>query len=155
MSEPAWAARFWSKVDFDGPIPPHRPDLGRCYVWTRSINVRRGGYGQFRLDGRIRKAHLLALELAGVPIPKGMEPDHLCQNPACVRVTHIEITTRRTNFLRGSHPNAVAVRTNRCSSGHTFTPENTITKPDGRRECRTCHNRAQNERLRARKTAAP
>ena len=48
--------RFWSKVDFNGPVPEGRPLLGPCHVWIGSLAIR-GGYGQFRLDGRVRKAH--------------------------------------------------------------------------------------------------
>lgn len=37
--------RFWSKVDKDGPIPAHKPELGQCWVWTASKN--NAGYGRF------------------------------------------------------------------------------------------------------------
>src|SRR6478609_5365672 len=26
--------RFWKKVDKNGPIPAHRPELGPCWIWT-------------------------------------------------------------------------------------------------------------------------
>src|SRR5208282_3495744 len=26
--------RFWAHVDKNGPVPPHRPALGPCWVWT-------------------------------------------------------------------------------------------------------------------------
>lgn len=25
--------RFWSKVDKGGPVPPHRLELGPCWLW--------------------------------------------------------------------------------------------------------------------------
>jgi hypothetical protein len=25
--------RFWEKVDKNGPVPAHRPELGPCWVW--------------------------------------------------------------------------------------------------------------------------
>jgi hypothetical protein len=31
--------RFWSKVDKNGPIPAHRPDLGPCWSWTGSRHI--------------------------------------------------------------------------------------------------------------------
>ena len=33
--------RFWSKVDKNGPIPSHRPELGPCWIWI----ARRDRYG--------------------------------------------------------------------------------------------------------------
>lgn len=146
MDGPEWVTRFRAKIDKDGPIPPARPELGRCHVWTASLSVR-GGYGQFRLDGRTRKAHQVALELAGVPIPAGSEPDHLCRNRACVRPDHLEPVTRRENFLRGEHPTAVAVRADVCQRGlHELTEKNTVKRSRDVRECRTCSNDARRRR---------
>lgn len=146
--EPAWAARFWAKVNFSGPVPAHRPELGPCHTWTAAKG--RGGYGLLNIKGRMRRAHQLALELAGVEIPDGHEPDHLCRNPPCVRRSHLEPVTRRTNFLRGEHPTAVAIRSNICQSGrHEMTESNTITKVErGRtkRKCRLCENEGQRRR---------
>jgi formylmethanofuran dehydrogenase subunit E len=58
------------------------------------------------------------------------------------------------NFVRGEHPTAVTVRTNRCRKGHELIQENTITKSDGRRECRTCDNAAQRRRYAQRRAVA-
>jgi hypothetical protein len=105
VSEPEWIARFWAKVDFDGPIPERRPELGPCHVWTASVNGHHG-YGKFWVNGRLLKAHRIALELAGVPIPAGYIVDHLCRNVRCVRLEHLEPVTQRENFLRGDSPTA-------------------------------------------------
>ena len=35
-------SRAWAKVNRNGPVPPGRPDLGPCWVWTAA---RRFGYG--------------------------------------------------------------------------------------------------------------
>jgi hypothetical protein len=45
------ARRFWSKVDKNGPVPPHRPELGQCWVWTGSVQPR--GYGTFSVGGKV------------------------------------------------------------------------------------------------------
>lgn len=37
--------RFWSKVDRNGPVPEHRPDLGPCWLWTAYVDAH--GYGVF------------------------------------------------------------------------------------------------------------
>jgi HNH endonuclease len=141
--EPEWAARFWAKVNKDGPISAHKPELGPCWIWTASVNERRGGYGQFKLNGRTRKAHQVSYELGVGPIPEGTEPDHLCRVHACVRWHHLEAVTRRINFLRGEHPTAVSIRTGMCQKGvHEMTDANTIWH-HGRRQCRACDNAAQ------------
>jgi hypothetical protein len=44
-----------------------------------------------------------------------------------------QLPTRKTAGQLG-------VRRSHCLRGHELTPENTITKPDGQRQCRTCAN---------------
>lgn len=136
--EPEWAARFWVKVNKNGPVPAHRPDLGPCWIWTASIN-KRNNYGQFRLHGRTRKPHQVSWELSGrPPIPHGKEPDHLCRVRACVNWDHLEDVTRRENFLRGEHPTAVSIRTGMCQKQlHKMTEANTKRRR-GTRTCRAC-----------------
>ena|ERR1700694_1946906 len=29
--------RFWLKVNQNGPVPEHRPELGPCWVWTAAL----------------------------------------------------------------------------------------------------------------------
>lgn len=72
-------ARFWSKVDKDGPVPPHRPDLGPCWLWRGHIDR----YGYFWLDGKNVKAHRVAWFLATGEWPKPWALHH-CDNPPCV-----------------------------------------------------------------------
>jgi hypothetical protein len=46
---------------------------------------------------------------------------------------------RRENILRGEGQPARNARKSACKRGHHFTPENTINRADGRRECRACY----------------
>ena len=81
------AERFWEKVDKSGPIPPHRPELGPCWI----VPVGRRPYGLVALgratDGN-ESAHVVAWFLH-----YGVWPTlcvcHLCDNPRCVRWDHL------------------------------------------------------------------
>lgn len=94
-------ARFWSKVNKDGPIPAHRPELGPCWVWTDPLSEE--GYGRIAYEGKLHQAHTWAYARYVRPIPDGLEPDHLCRNRACVNYeSHLEPVTRRENVRRGA-----------------------------------------------------
>lgn len=124
--------RFWEKVNMVGPVPEHRPDLGPCWIWTGAHAKR--GYGLFWHSGRMRWAYRwLYLTVVGV-VPEGLELDHVCRTPACVRPDHLEPVTHAENMRRGS----TATKTH-CAQGHEFTESNTYRAPSGRRrDCRTC-----------------
>lgn len=85
--------RFWSHVNKAGPIPPLRPELGNCWVWTGATCE---GYGQFNA-GRTTLAHRFAWEQEHGPIPAGLTLDHQCHTPACVRVVHLRFATNKQN----------------------------------------------------------
>ena len=122
-----------------------------CWEWTGQVS-KTDGYARIdiRRDGRRQPtvAHRVAYELLHGPISPGLSIDHLCRNRGCVNPTHLEAVPQRINFLRGMHPSAVAVRTNRCKHGHEFTPENTASRTTGSRDCRTCMKRRDDARPR-------
>lgn len=151
-------ARFWSKVDKNGPVPERRPDLGPCWTWTG--DVERKGYGRITIAGTAVPATRFLCGLEGVAIPDGHEPDHLCKNTNCVNLAHLEIVPKRVNILRSDNPAAINARKTHCKRGHEFTPDNTTlrVRPDGRvrRECRACFRdagRRHREKVRALKAA--
>lgn len=103
-SLPTPEERFWSKVDKDGPLPAHRPELGPCWLWTGGQNAHpSGNYG--RAWDRAKKvyvyAHRVAYEALAGPIPDGLDLDHLCRVRLCVNPLHLEPVTRQVNLLRG------------------------------------------------------
>jgi hypothetical protein len=85
-------ARFAAKVDRNGPIPAHRPELGPCHVWTGGLS--HDGYGKFsigsRTDGTLRtvRAHRVSFYLVHRrwPEPFGL---HHCDNRPCVNDAHL------------------------------------------------------------------
>lgn len=131
--------RFWLKVNKNGPIPKHRPDLGSCWVWTGATANK---YGRFWDGEKLIQAHHFLLG----EIPNGLEPDHLCLNTLCVRDSHLEIVNRQVNMLRGNSPSAVNARKVACPLGHEYTAENTYIAGGGKRYCRRCKMIKQRDR---------
>lgn len=132
--------RFWSKVDKNGPVSDHRPDLGPCWVWVSILKP--AGYGQFHegvSPNRALLAHRVAYELLVGPVPDGLQIDHLCRVRRCVNPGHLEPVTPAENTRRGA-----AVITH-CPAGHPYDEENTRVRPNGHRGCNTC-NRASARR---------
>ena len=76
---------FWQKVD----------KSGECWEWTATKNQE--GYGRVKFDGWLQSAHRVAWKLAGRELVKGLVLDHLCHNPSCVRVTHLQQVTYSEN----------------------------------------------------------
>ena len=117
--------RFWAKVDKSGD----------CWVWTAAINK---GYGVFAMSKTdIRDAHRVSWEWANGPVPVGLELDHLCRNPACVRPSHLEAVIHLENVRRGRAPAALAYMAGTCMRGHPRTPENSW-RNGSRLTCKPC-----------------
>lgn len=87
--------RFWQKVDKDGPIPTRMTHLGPCWEWQAGTI---DGYGCFHPGDQAKAlAHRYSYELANGKIPAGMEIDHICRNPLCVKPGHLRMATRKQN----------------------------------------------------------
>jgi hypothetical protein len=93
---PADAAHFWSRVDCDGPIPAHRPEIGPCWIWTGSKLP--SGYGTLTFRQVSYRATRFALVLTHGAIPEGMRALHHCDNPPCVRPSHLFMGTQKANM---------------------------------------------------------
>jgi HNH endonuclease len=145
------AERFWAKVNKDGPIPEHRPDLGPCWVWTGRRNSE--DYGRLSVEGHGERAHRFGYALLVGPIPTGLVLDHLCRNTLCVNPAHLEPVTDRVNVLRGIGPTAQHARATHCVRGHPLSGANLYLNPEGERRCRIC-KREDDRRYKARRRAA-
>jgi hypothetical protein len=98
--------RFLAKVDVQGRFMPGMKT--RCHEWLGHRD--KDGYGQFWLSGTNRRATFAALLLKGIVLKVGQQALHRCDNPACVRLTHLRAGTSRQNV-------ADRVRKGRTASG--------------------------------------
>lgn len=55
------------------------------------------GYGMRRVNGKVRRLHLISYEETYGPIPQGMVALHKCDNPSCYNPEHLELGTRADN----------------------------------------------------------
>ena len=89
--------RFWNKVD----------KSGGCWEWTAGVVSR--GYGRFRLGYKTVYAHRFAYSLMHGSIPDNMQICHHCDNPRCVKPSHLFLGTQSDNIqdsvTKGRWPN--------------------------------------------------
>jgi hypothetical protein len=125
---PADEAYFWSRVDRNGPIPEHRPDLGPCWVWTGSKLW--SGYGTLTFHGRSYRVTRFAYVLAYGSLADDDWVLHHCDYPPCVRPGHLFTGDHAANMAdmrkkgrgwRGPRPKMAAERRGTGNPGAKLT----------------------------------
>lgn len=86
-----------------------------CHIWQRSLS--HNGYGQ--ISGK--RAHVVYWERKFGPMPEGKEPDHLCDQRACVNADHLEpvlhvINVRRSRAAKLTQEQVDEIRSLACST---------------------------------------
>lgn len=83
-----------------------------CWVFTGLLSI--GRYGTLKDRGKTLYVHRwLYEERYGLLLP-GFELDHLCKNPPCCNIEHLQIVTHRENLMRSSSPSGVHARKQVC-----------------------------------------
>lgn len=148
------ADRFWEKVNKNGPVPAHRPELGPCWLFTGTAIGREGfRYGRFWTGETMEAAHRVSYEMEYGPLPEGMHACHHCDTPRCIRPSHLFAGTRSDNqrdssrkgrlgFQRYPERSPLNQRTaaeaakTHCKHGHSLA--DAYINHRGNRQCRTC-----------------
>ena len=68
---------------------------GDCLEWTGNKDP--NGYGRINVDGQPMLVHRIAWELHNGPIPEGICVLHHCDNPPCIRISHLFTGTVNDN----------------------------------------------------------
>ena len=131
-------SRYWNQVPAAERLVMRTPEWGnecdeRCWEMTGEGPK---GYPYIGVDGQRWLAHRFAY-MIHVGDPDGLLVLHLCDNPRCVRPSHLFAGTHADNTADMMHKGRnVSPRRETCNQGHPITD---VGPRGGRRRCRVCH----------------
>ncbi len=136
--------RFWSKVNKQGTVPSHCPELGSCWEWTACKKSKGRGQIGVRIAGvwRMITASRVAWFLKTGEWSK-VFVCHKCDNPACVRFSHFFEGTNADNMAdcAAKGRKIPKIRQTHCKRGHNLNMA--YVNPRGARVCRKCRKLRQ------------
>ena len=142
--------QFYARVD----------QTGECWLWLRCWHSKKLPYGRVWDPERRQtvQAHRMAWEIECGPIPDGVDVLHSCDNPPCVRWTHLFLGTDQDNatdkLLKGRQARGVALSLamagKKATGEHNGSRTHPERRPRGEANTRSKTTMAQVRAMRAR-----
>lgn len=140
----ALSERFYKKISPD-------PNSG-CWLWIGAAFNH--GYGQMRINGKIKSAHRASWEIHNGDIPNDLFVCHKCDVKLCVNPDHLFLGTNSDNMKDMNDKKRHGTKYKEfCVNGHSRTHENLILngKKSPNKRCRVCHNIQEANRRKTKK----
>jgi len=127
-------------------ISPEDP----CLLWRGQLI---NGYARIVVQAGGVKYRIRVIR-AIMNCPEGLEVDHLCRNPACIRPEHLEIVTHREN-MRRSVGRKTGSPCKKCGGTSFWTKKDHRVSSGFSRGCKVCQARKAKEARYYRKNRKP